>query len=124
MIVTVSASCERLPRVGPPARGASVHLASAARTSAPCRPDTRPPPRVQPAVVARTRGGPRRVAGAGAGAGRMPYGAYSTVDNFAGNVDGEAAESFFHAQAVDGIGAGSWGSGRQSLSVVPTCILS
>jgi len=38
--------------------------------------------------------------------------AYSTVDNFAGNVDGEAAESFFHAQAVDGISAGSRASGR------------
>jgi len=37
--------------------------------------------------------------------------AYSTVDNFVGNVDGEAAESFFHAQAVDGISAGSKGSG-------------
>jgi hypothetical protein len=38
--------------------------------------------------------------------------AYSTVDNFAGNVDGEAAESFFHAQAMDGISAGSRGGGR------------
>jgi hypothetical protein len=38
--------------------------------------------------------------------------AYSTVDNFAGNVDGEAAESFFCAQAVDGISAGSEGGGR------------
>jgi hypothetical protein len=38
--------------------------------------------------------------------------AYSTVDNFAGNVDGEAAESFFRAQAVDGISAGSRGSRR------------
>ena len=37
--------------------------------------------------------------------------AYSTVDNFAENVDGEAAESFFHAQAVEGISAGSRGSG-------------
>jgi hypothetical protein len=27
--------------------------------------------------------------------------AYSTVDNFAGNVDGEAVESFFCAQAVE-----------------------
>jgi len=38
--------------------------------------------------------------------------AYSTVDNFAWNVDGEAAESFFCAQAVDGISAGSKGGGR------------
>jgi hypothetical protein len=38
--------------------------------------------------------------------------AYSIVDNFAGNVDGEAAESFFCAQAVDGISAGSEGGGR------------
>jgi hypothetical protein len=38
--------------------------------------------------------------------------AYCIVDNFARNVDGEAAEIFFHAQAVDGIGAGSRGSGR------------
>jgi len=38
--------------------------------------------------------------------------AYCTVDNFAKNVDGETAESFFHAQAVDGISAGSRGSGR------------
>jgi hypothetical protein len=37
--------------------------------------------------------------------------AYSTVDNFAENVDGEAAESFFHAQTVEGISAGSRGSG-------------
>jgi hypothetical protein len=38
--------------------------------------------------------------------------AYCIVDNFAGNVDGEAAENFFHAQAVDGISAGSRASGR------------
>jgi len=38
--------------------------------------------------------------------------AYCTVDNFAGNVDGETAENFFNAQAVDGISAGSGGSGR------------
>jgi hypothetical protein len=38
--------------------------------------------------------------------------AYCTVDNFAGNVDGEGAEFFFHAQAVDGISAGRRGSGR------------
>jgi hypothetical protein len=38
--------------------------------------------------------------------------AYCIVDNFAGNVDGEAAENFFHPQAVDGISAGSRASGR------------
>jgi hypothetical protein len=38
--------------------------------------------------------------------------AYCTVDNFGRNVDGEAAENFFHAQAVDGISAGSGGNGR------------
>jgi hypothetical protein len=125
MIVTVSARCERLLRACPPARrGASVHLASAARTSAPCRPDTLAPPRVQLAVVFRTRAvlgvspGPALEPGAGLTA------AYCTVDNFAGNVDGEAAESFFRAQAVDGIGAGSGGSGRRSLSIVPISILS
>jgi hypothetical protein len=34
------------------------------------------------------------------------------VDNFAGNVEGEIADIFFHAQAVDGISAGSGASGR------------
>jgi hypothetical protein len=38
--------------------------------------------------------------------------AYCTVDNFAGNVDGEAAESIFHPQAVDGISAGGRVSAR------------
>jgi hypothetical protein len=38
--------------------------------------------------------------------------AYCTVDNFAGNVDGEAAENFFHPQAVDGIRAGSRASAQ------------
>jgi hypothetical protein len=38
--------------------------------------------------------------------------AYCTVDNFAGNVDGEAAEYFFHPQAVDGVSAGSRAIGR------------
>jgi hypothetical protein len=38
--------------------------------------------------------------------------AYCIVDNFTGNVDGEAAEEFFHPQAVDGISAGSRASGR------------
>jgi hypothetical protein len=38
--------------------------------------------------------------------------AYCTVDNFSGNVDGEAAETFFRTQAVDGISAGSKASGR------------
>jgi hypothetical protein len=37
--------------------------------------------------------------------------AYCIVDNFAGNVDGEAAENFFHPQAVDGISAGSGPAG-------------
>ena len=72
MIVTVSGRCERLSRARPPARrGASVHPAPAAHTSAPCRPDTLAPPPVQPAVVCCTRGGSRRVAWAGAGAGQM-----------------------------------------------------
>jgi hypothetical protein len=38
--------------------------------------------------------------------------AYCTVDNFGGNVDEEAAENFFRAQAVDGISAGRRASGR------------
>ena len=46
---------------------------------------------------------------------------YCIVDNFAGNVDGEAAEDFFHAQAVDGISAGG---GRRSLCIVPTRVTS
>jgi hypothetical protein len=45
--------------------------------------------------------------------------AYCTVDNFAGNVDGEATENFFHAQAVDGIGAGSKCHRRISERIVP-----
>jgi hypothetical protein len=40
------------------------------------------------------------------------HGAYSTVDNFAGNVDGEAAGNSFHAQTGDGISADSTGRGR------------
>jgi hypothetical protein len=151
MIVTVSARCERRPArlpprpshayparlsrlrpgpvpgrrtLGPARRGAPVHLAPAAHTSAPGRPDTPAPPPVQPAVVCCTRGGSRWSPGPAPEPGVCLTAAYSTVDNFAGNVDGEAAESFFHAQAVDGISAGSRGSRRQSLSIVPTCILS
>jgi hypothetical protein len=58
----------------PPRRGTSVRPAPAAHTSAPCRPDTRAPPWVQQAVVCCTRGGSRRVASAGAGAGHMANG--------------------------------------------------
>src|SRR5690349_3838800 len=113
MIVTVSARCERLPCACPPARrGASVHLAPAAQTSAPCRPDIPAPPRVQRAVVSCTRGGSRRVAGPAPETRIWLTMAYCTVDNFAGNVDGEAAEIFFHPQAVDGISAGSRASAQ------------
>jgi hypothetical protein len=59
------------PRLPPARRGAPVHLAPAAQTSAPCRPDIPAPPRVQQAVVSCTRGGSRRVAWAGAGDAHM-----------------------------------------------------
>jgi len=113
MIVAVSARCERLlpcpPRVH---RGGPVHLASATRTSTPCHPDIPPRPgfskpsfTVSGAVLGAPPG-PAPAPGA-----RLTL-AYSAVENFARNVDGEAAETFFHAQAVDGISAGRRASER------------
>jgi hypothetical protein len=113
MIVTVSARCERLLRACPRAAAAP--------------PDTSLPPRIHPRPAAQPsplRPGfskpsflvPGEVLGVSPGLApeTRPWltMAYCTVDNFAGNVDGEAAKNFFHPQAVDGIGAGSRVSAR------------
>jgi len=112
MIVTVSARCGRQAAAAVPLAAASpytsrlppIHLRPAAQTPPHRRGFSQPSFAVPGAV----RGGPP---GAAPGPGICLMTAYSTVDNFVGNVDGEAAESFFHAQAVDGISAGSKGSG-------------
>src|SRR6266487_3600031 len=106
MIVTVSACCERLSRACPPARRrASVHPAPAAQTPAP-RPGFSQPSFAVPGAVLGVS------LGSAPEPGTWLTVAYCIVDNFSGNVDGEAAENFFHAQAVDGISAGSRASGR------------
>src|SRR5947207_10723877 len=96
MIVTVSAGCERLPtRARRPRRGAPYtsppppgHPRTAARTSPP-RPGFSKPPFPVPGAVLGVSPGPPPEPGVSLTL------AYCTVDNFAGNVDGEAAENFF-----------------------------
>src|SRR5215831_12355306 len=113
MIVTVSARCERLPRARAPGRRGAPYTAPppprhprpAARTS-PHRPRFSKPSFAVPGAVLGVSPGPSPEPRAS-----LTF-AYCTVDNFAGNVDGEAAEIFFNAQAVDGISAGRRGSGR------------
>ena len=104
MIVTVSARCERLPMR--PRR--LVRCLAIGPASVP--PYTPGPPPIHPHPVVWTppaRRGfsqpsfavPGAVRGGSPGSAAAPgvclTTAYSTVDNFAGNVDGEAAESFF-----------------------------
>ena len=113
MIVTVSARRERLPPARPPARrGAPYTSPPPPRHRLPAAPTPRP----RPAFSKPSFPVPVAVLGVSPGPALEPWIsltlAYCTVDNFAGNVDGEAAENFFHAQAVDGISAGSRGSGR------------
>src|SRR5262252_2139935 len=98
-------SAAALPYTSPPPPG---HPPPAARTSL-LRPGFSKPSFLVPGLVL-------GVSPASApGPGSWLTAAYCTVDNFARNVDGEAAESFFRAQAVDGISAGSRGGGRQWL---------
>ncbi len=113
MIVTVSPAANGFPAPALRPAGAPpytsppppIHPRPAARTPSP-RPGFSQPSFAVPGAVLGVSFGPAPEPGTWLTA------AYCTVDNFSGNVDGEAAENFFHAQAVDGISAGSRASGR------------